>query len=254
MRFSFIIIFFISGCVTLYKPNAIHSPLLKEKGDLNTSAAVSISGSGLYNIQSAYAITDHAGIMLDGMYHYRKISSSDSSAEKLNILFGEIGAGYFTPIGKEKKILFQCYGGAGFGFTKDRMEKASQLDPEATAKYNNVFIQPGIAIINKNVEMALDLRANYVYVYDINAYLYEQFEWWNTDYNFYADTTLDFINLEPAFTLKAGREKLKGVFQIGITIPTYNSRSYFMVNTSSLLGAPLIKLSFGINYVFHNRH
>lgn len=242
--------FFLTGCVTLYKPNAIHSPLLKDKGDLNTSASIGISGCGLYNLQAAYAPTEHMGIMMDGMYHYRSINSADSSVERLNIFFGEAGAGYFTTFGTEKKLLFQCYSGAGFGSTKDRMENTSQFNPEVNAKYNNVFFQPGIGYTNKNIEMAFDIRANYVHVYDIHAYMYEEFEWWNTDYNFYSDTTLDFVNLEPAFTLKAGGKKLKGVFQVGLTIPTVNSRSYFMVNASSLLGYPLIKLSFGISYAF----
>jgi len=44
--------FIYTSCVTLYKLNAIHSPLLKEKGELKTSASIGLSGCGLYNIHA----------------------------------------------------------------------------------------------------------------------------------------------------------------------------------------------------------
>lgn len=239
-----------TGCVTLYKPNAIHSPLLKAKGELNTSASFGFSGCGLYNLQSAYAISNHIGVMTDGMYHNRHIRSEDSSVEKLNIFFGEAGAGYFSTFGKKKNSLIQCYGGGGYGATSDKIEDPKQLYPEVNAKYFNIFLQPGLAYINKNLELAFDLRVNYVNLFKIHASLYDKFEWWNTDFYYYSDTSLYFINLEPSLTMKVGGEKLKGVLQFGITIPTINSHSYFAVNTSSMLGFPLIKFAVGINYTF----
>ena len=68
---SFGTLFILFGCVTLslYKPNAIHSPLLKEKGELTTSASLGLSGCGLYNVQAAYGLWNHTGVMIDGMYH-----------------------------------------------------------------------------------------------------------------------------------------------------------------------------------------
>jgi len=242
--------FIYTSCVTLYKPNAIHSPLLKEKGELNTSASIGLSGSGLYNLQAAHAISNHIGIMIDGMYHLRRVSSDDSSVEKLNMFFGEAGAGYFTTFGNNKNRLFQCYSGGGYGITTDKIDDVDQLNPVVNAKYFNVFIQPGLAVTNKNFEIAFDLRANYVHLYNIHAYLYDKFEWWNTDFQFYSDTSLYFVNLEPTLTMKAGGEKLKGVLQFGIIVPTIYAHSYFMVNTSSRLGIPLIRLSVGINYSF----
>jgi hypothetical protein len=247
---SFGMLLIITGCVTLYKPNAIHSPMLKEKGELNTSASTGLSGCGLYNIQAAYAISNHAGVMIDGMYHNRHLNSADSSVEKLNMFFGEAGAGYFTTFGDKKNGLFQCYSGGGYGITTDKISNANQPYPEVNAKYFNIFIQPGVAFTNKNFEVSFDLRANYVRLFNIHAYLYDKFEWWNTDFKFYSDTTLDFMNLEPAVTIKAGGEKLKGVFQLGLTIPTINSNSYFDLNTSSMLLVPLIKFSVGVNYIF----
>jgi hypothetical protein len=247
---SFGMLLVLTGCVTLYKPNAIHSPLLKEKGELNTSAGLGLSGCGLFNLQAAYAISNHAGVMMDGMYHYRNTSNDDSSVEKLKMFFGEAGAGYFNTYGNKKNVLFQCYGGGGYGFSTDKISNTDQSNPEMNAKYLSIFVQPGVAYTSKNFEIGFDLRANYVHIFDIYAYLYDRFEWWNTDFELYSDTTLVFVNLEPTVTMKAGGKKLKAVVQLGATIPTINSNSYFTVSSSSMLGARLIKFSVGISYTF----
>jgi hypothetical protein len=241
---------FLTACVTLYKPNAIHSPMLSENGEINTSASLGLSGCGLYNLQAAFAISDHAAVLVDGMCHNRHVNSSDSSVEILNMVFVEAGAGYFSKFGNRENFLFQGYGGAGYGLTTDEMKGTSQPYPKVNAQYCNLFIQPGLVYLDKYFNIAFDIRTNYVRLFNIHGYLYDQFEWWNTDFKFYSDTTLDFINIEPAITIKAGSRRLKGVLQLGLTIPAINSSSYFHVNTASILIGPLIKFSVGINYTF----
>ena len=237
----------LTGCVTLYKPNLVQSPLLKNKGDFNSTAAVGLSGAGTYNLQAAYAISDHTGLMANGMYHYRKTEGGDGSVDKLNVYSLEVGAGYFNRFANDKGLL-QFYGGAGVGNTSDKLHNVQQVPPEVKASYNNIFIQPGIAFINKNMEMAFDLRCNYVNINNIHAYLYDQFEWWNTDFHYYSDTSFYFVNLEPTFTMKIGGKKVKGFIQSGITIPTIHSDSYFLANSSSMAILPLFKFSVGITY------
>lgn len=245
-------LFLSTGCVTLYKPNVVHSPLLKEKGDWNTTAAIGLSGCGLLNIQSSYAVSSHAGIMADGMYHFRHFTSAGASTEKLNMFFGEAGGGYFSSFGKDNNRLFQVYSGMGYGAAYDRIDSPGESVPEASARYFNVFIQPGLGFTYKSLDLGLDLRANYVRLFEIHAYLYEQFEWWNTDFQFYSDTTLHFVLLEPALALRGGGEKWTGVFQFGLTVPAIHAHSYFMVNTSSMLAFPLFKVSLGVSYSFGN--
>lgn len=244
--------FILSGCVTLYKPNVINSPMVKEKGEANASGSLGLSGNGLYNLQGAYALKDHVGILANGMYHTRHLQSSDSTntgSRQLSILFAEAGAGYFTSFGGQKQGLFQCYGGGGYGHTTDRINSGYEPNPQVNAKYFNVFIQPGIAHVSPNFEAAFDVRANYVGVFDINAYLFEQFDWWNTDLHFVGDTAIDFINLEPVITLKAGG-RLKGIVQFGMTFPVVHPDSYFATNSSAFMLVPLVKFSMGISYNF----
>ncbi len=250
----FVMSVLLSGCVTLYKPNTIHSPLLKEKGELKAGGALGVSGSGLLNFQTCYALTNHIGVLANGMYHTRRTSTlsiPDSGIEKLNIFSGEAGAGYFITFGKEKHGLFQCYGGGGFGSTKDRIDKTS--NPEVSAKYSNIFLQPGIGYTSENFDIAFDLRGNYVQLYHIYAHLYNEFKFWNTEFQYHSNTSLYFVNLEPAVTMKAGGKNLKGVLQFGAIIPTINSDAYFSVNTSSQLALPLFKLSMGVVYTFRRQ-
>ena len=242
--------FTFTGCVTLYKPNVIHSPLLKEKGELNAAGSLGLSGSGVYNLQAAYAVGNHTGLVINGMNHSRKLTNGDGSVEKLNILFGEAGVGYFTTFDGKKNGLFQIYSGTGYGHTQDKLENATQPYPQVRANFFNVFIQPGMAITNKNFQFAFDVRANYVRIFDIQAFLYEKFEWWNTDFKYYENTSVYFINYEPTLTMKAGGKNLKATTQFGLTIPSVNPQAYFMVNRSAMFGIPLIKFSVGLSYSF----
>jgi len=254
---KFLQIFFLSlistGCVTLYKPNLVYSPLLNAKGDFSASAALGLSGSGLYNIQGGYAVSDHMAVTVDAMYHHRFSNGSDSSKEIMNMYFAEVGAGYYKSIFKDQNGLFQMYGGGGIGNSKDVIHMVNQTNPEAKSNYYSLYLQPGIAIIKENFAMSWDVRFEYVNLYNIEANLYEQFEWWNTDFRYYSDTTMNFMYVEPVMTIRVGGNRLKGVFQAGIIIPTIHSDTYFMVNTSSLLGIPLINLSAGISYALERK-
>lgn len=243
-----------TGCVTLYKPSAVHSPLVSEKGQLNTSAAVGLSGTGLINLQGAYAVTNHAAIAVDGMHHLRNSNingSSGAGKEKLRISSANASGGYFTQFGKNNTRLFQSYVGGGYGKTLDYITGTEDLRPEISANFYNVFVQPGIAWRGTHNMLAIDVRLNYVQLYNMHAYLYDSFDWWNTDFRFYNDTSIHFMNLEPAVTVQVGGKSLKGVFQVGTIIPVLNSQAYFAVNNSYLLLSPFIKISAGITFSFH---
>lgn len=242
---------FFTSCVSLYKPHVIHSPLLKEKGQLNTSGSVAAFGSGLYNLQSAYAIQDNIGLTFDLMSHIKNNKSTDSQEfEKYRIYAGNLGAGYFSVFGSENKGLFQSYSGIGIGATSDKIYNYPNYTPNISSKYFDAYLQPGIAHVGKNVEYAFDVRTSFVHVYDIHSYLYEQFEWWNTEYTYYNDTTFNFINVEPTFTLKVGSKNLKGIFQMGFTIPVYNYEQYFASNNTVMMFGTIFKLSAGLTYTF----
>jgi len=258
--FNAILIFlFIScftGCITLYEPNTINSPMLKLKGDLNVTGVMGLSGCGLSNLQAAYAPTKHLGIVLNTMYHYKK--SGDNSVqggdiELLRIYACEAGGGYFTSFRNMKNSYFQIYGGLGTGYAHDKVINLNTPAPEVSASYGNLYLQPGIYYTGKQFDIGFDIKANDVRIYNIHAYLYNKFEWWNTDFHYYSDTVIHFINLEPQVTFRVGGNKIKGLVQSGITIPIYNSSSFFLVNTPSMLLVPLFKFTVGISFNLGNK-
>jgi hypothetical protein len=244
----FLVFITLTSCVTLYKPNAIQSPMLQEKGDFSGTGSLGVMGIGSYNLQAAYAVSGNTGIMIDGMYHNRDTKSGDNLTEKLNLFSAEAGIGHFRTFGEKKNQLFQFYGGGGYGFSSDKMYNTSNPNPEVNANLFNLFIQPGLVLVNPNFSIAFDMRVNYIHLFKIHATMYQNFEWWNTDFHYYSDTTLNFATLEPTITMKIGSKKLRGIVQFGATIPAINPHAYFMANTSSLLLIPLMKFSVGINY------
>ena len=251
-----LIFLLLTGCVTLYKPNVIHSPMIKEKGEFSSTAALGLSGSGIFNLQAAYGISDHWALMADGMYHYKKSLFEDDISGKrtLRMRFAEGGIGYFKVTGAKKNSLFQCYGGAGSGHSFNIISNLDGADPEVVARYNNVFVQPGIVLLNKKYMISFDLRANYVMVNNINAYKYEEFDMWSTNFRYYENLSLDFVLMEPTITFKGLGNKLKFVAQVGATLPVIHTTSYFDVNTVSVLLFPLIKFNVGINYTIGKKH
>ncbi len=245
------------GCTTLYKTNAVYSPMLEKKGDLNISSSFSMAGSGLLNANAAYAFSDRAGVMVNGMYHtYReKITywSGNSTYDDLNIYSVEVAPGFNTPLAADGNWHLQWYGGGGWGDTKVKgsgyNDDPLQPEPYATANFYNFFMQPGIYLSKKNIQLGFDFRANYVNMYDVSAQLYERFDWWDTEYFYVNDANLNFMLIEPNATFKVGGQKLKAVFQIGATIPALNADEYYAVNSVENFTLP-VKMVFGMSYTF----
>ncbi len=240
---------FLVGCVSLYKPTVLQSPLLKEKGNARVSGSVGLLGTGLFNLQGAYAPNDHVGVLVGGMYHTERTNEESGNPEKTSIYYGEVGGGYFTTFGGEGNRLFQCYGGAGIGRSNHVMHQNDQSEPRIGSEYATVFIQPGIAYVSRNFDAALDVRNNVVHLFNTHANLMERFEFWNTQSSFVADTTLNFMLIEPTLTLRFGPERVKGFIQVGLTLPVWNSNVYVDVFGSSLLLGQFFKCSVGITYL-----
>ncbi len=239
-----------SSCFTLYKPNIVNSPLLNEKGEGNITAGLGISGSGLANLQGAYAYSDNKALMLNLMVHSRRTDSvNNGNSQHLLLYFGEVGIGYFKNLNKSRTLLFQNYGGIGLGSSSDKIIGGTET-PSISANYATLFIQPGVAITSRNIDLALDIRGNFVQMFNVNGYLYERFDWWNTDFILHKDTSYNFINIEPALTIRAGDSRVKGFLQLGAILPVYNPNNYFVSNSESYMLLPLIKLSLGLTYQF----
>jgi hypothetical protein len=239
----------LSSCVTLYKPNPVQAPMLEKKGDKNVSGSLGMSGNGLFSLQGAFAVENNTGIMISTMYHGRQ-SGSDSLTENLNMLSAEAGIGYFTPINEKGNTHFHIYGGSGWGVAKAVSTGATGVNPEISANHWSFFLQPGFTFYMGSVQIGIDLKSKFVNLYDIRGQLFEKFDWWNTDFKLAQDTSMNFLTVEPAFTLRFGSSKIRGLFQTGLVLPAINAENYMNTNTSSYLGVTMLKLSAGISYCF----
>ena len=91
-------------------PNVPNTPMLSARGELYTGGHITLKGNTSFN--SAYAVSDHFGLLLDGSIMNQKHTRKDY---KHNLL--EAGAGYFSTFGPDNKRILEIYTGIGRGNT-----------------------------------------------------------------------------------------------------------------------------------------
>jgi hypothetical protein len=107
-----------------YAPNTANAPMLSEKGEtringLRTGGNKSEFSGG--ELQAAHAITNSFGVMANWMSVSKTEEISDwtwnsgSHIEKGNGSYVEFAGGYFKTLDKRKRVVFETYGGIGFG-------------------------------------------------------------------------------------------------------------------------------------------
>jgi len=123
---------FFASCHTpryVYAPSPPDNPFFKNKGDSKISGYYSIGndeGNGEKNrgfdIQGAYAITDHWAITADhfyrrerDVYNFSEYSTFDSSIVNYKRNITGFGTGYFREMNRRGTVFFTVYGGVGFG-------------------------------------------------------------------------------------------------------------------------------------------
>lgn len=147
-RFSliFILPLLITGCSSIYMPNVPNTPMLSSRGEIHGSAHISLKGNLSFN--SALAVSDHVGVLLNGSYIDRNRDRKDFSQNLV-----EAAAGYFTTFGKQNERIFEVYAGYGRG-SSERVYKDLQYEgsfPVETqnADFSKFFVQANYSAKNK---------------------------------------------------------------------------------------------------------
>ncbi len=193
---------------SVYTPNTLHTPLFVHQGQASVGAHINQG----FNIQGSYAVTDHIAIMGNLLQVKNSVDNNSTSREGNGALY-ELGAGYYTPMGK---TVFEINGGIGFG-NLDIEKNISSEVRKFEAKGTRFFLQPSLGYVSKNFEAAFTTRAALLKFNNISTtYLAEDLS---------ADDFVDidqptWLFIEPAITLRAGLEKLKFQVQIGKSIKT----------------------------------
>ena len=147
------VIIILNACAPAYVPNAINTPLLSNKGEIQASLNGGISG---FDPQVAYALTDHVGLALNGSFANRTSDSTDNY-HKHN--FVELGAGYYSKLGLIGR--FETFGGVGFGNT--RGDYSNELWSSYTnSSFTRLYLQPGIGIATSPFDGSLAARLVFV--------------------------------------------------------------------------------------------
>lgn len=112
---AFALLLLTTGCVSTYMPNVPNVPMFTEKGELSAGGHITPKGNITFN--TAYAVSDNIGVMLNGSMLNQERKKRDF---RHNLI--EAGAGYFTTFGPNQNRVLEVYGGFGGG-SSDRTEK-----------------------------------------------------------------------------------------------------------------------------------
>jgi hypothetical protein len=112
--------------------------MLSSKGELSASGHISLKGNASFN--SAYAVSDHFGVLLSGA----AMSSNRPKKDfKHNLL--ETGAGYFTTFGANNDRILEIYAGLGRGSServyKERLDHELVTNDRQEVDFSKYFMQ-----------------------------------------------------------------------------------------------------------------
>jgi len=209
----------LTGCAPCYyAPNAHNVPVFSEKGQGNGTFSFQFGPlTQGWNVQGALAVSDHIGIM--GNYNhyngteYSLFNEDNYTSFKCNM--GEFGMGYYYPF--SGMFVFETYGGLGGSRVNAEYNKwDGNFNGTASIGTTSYFIQPSIGFYKKNIRLAFSSRFRLLNFRDVD---------FSPGLNIETKTVfndLDHLSpqgfFEPAFTFRAGGEKVKFQAQVGLSI------------------------------------
>lgn len=189
----------LSSCSPEYIPNMVNSPLFSNQGEFQASIA---TGNSNFDAQTALAITDNIGIMVNGSYGNE---TNDTTEDFHKHAFIEGGIGYYDKIGENGR--YEIYGGYGIGKVEGYFENAIFDSKRTNANYNRFLIQPGIGISTGIFDGSFSPRFAIVKM-DPDGPNFQ-----TGDYN---------VFFEPVITSKIGYKYVKFIAQFGFSFPAGN--------------------------------
>jgi hypothetical protein len=191
-------------CSPLYVPNALHAPLLGNKGEVGIGVLAGSSGT---DVRAAYAVSDHVGLMVNGTYDRYAIADENDSTGHHKHLFGEAGVGFFDRIGRHGR--WEVYGGAGTGTVDSRtnFDFLIHFDERSHARYSRIFMQPAIGVVNESFDVGCAARLCRVSIDHLTT----------TDYQ--GSPYLSTYFFEPALFTRIGYRNVRISLQYGISEP-----------------------------------
>ncbi|HTF05339.1 MAG TPA: hypothetical protein VK826_15020 [Bacteroidia bacterium] len=219
------------SCKSVYHPNAVNTPLFNNAGEIRATVDPG-------NVQLAYAVTDHAGIMLNG---FRVKENTEDNAIRGRGGLVEVGFGYYT---RFRPFVFETYIGGGMGmvhFDETRQENNTTTIRSFEARGTRFFVQPSFGYTSRFFDVALTPRFVFgKYSNIVTNYSTQE----QIDGKFYAIDRPLWAFIEPALTVRGGYQWIKLQVQFGIS-QKLNSEALSYKDTFLNVG-----LSFNINHIY----
>ena len=208
---GFVLVIMSQSCNVMYSPSMQNTPLLQEKKEV-------VANIGINDIQGAYAVTDHVGVMLNG--YYNNGASNDYSSydyydswyrQERKQAHVEAGVGCFNKL--NDNIIVEIYGGLGYGsasmnnYSRDSLNEIPILKSSYSADFTRFFIQPAIGYSVDNFDFSFSMRILFQKYMNASSFGYTRIE-------LYDDKLLDmdkpvYAFLEPALTMRYGFKYVK---------------------------------------------
>ena len=212
-----------------YVPSTQNVPLFRERNEYRLSGMrAGGEESVCTEVQAAYSVTDHIGIMANYMSARGGDISDNTNWAKGNYIDGAIG--YYKPINKYG--VFEIYG--GFGGSNQHHHYMNPFYT-STAPYNSdggvsdlsftkIFVQPSFGFTFKAFDIAASTRICILSFHDINNQISGNIDEYNRLNNLSNDVHLF---LEPAITIRGGWKYVKLQFQASTASYFNNPDSHF---------------------------
>lgn len=189
----------LASCKIAYYPTSFNAPMMSSKGDAQIAGAI---GVGNLEIQTAYALTDNLGAMINGSYfsEVKELTINDQVQKvQLSHNYIEGGLGNFGSIGKIGR--YELFVGGGIG-TVPADFRNTYFDGSQTANMTKFFIQPALGMRTNMLDFAGVVRLSSIKI--------------NNETNYFA---------EPGVVLKLGYKAVKFYANAGLSLPYHNSGS-----------------------------
>lgn len=130
---SVLLLSVLASCSSIYIPSVPNTPMLTTQGEIAVGAHISLKGN--FNFNSAYAVTNHFGVLANGATMNNEKDKKDIKHKMI-----EFGGGYFDTFGPDKNRILEVYAGFGSG-KSERVFREFDKDDLQEAKYDKKFIQ-----------------------------------------------------------------------------------------------------------------
>jgi hypothetical protein len=132
-------------------PNVPNTPMLSSQGELHASGNISLRGNASLN--TAYAVSDNFGVILNGAFINRDKAKKDY---RQNLL--EAGAGYFTTFGPDNNRILEIYAGLGKGKSERIYDNGTSTIGEPLLERQEMTFSKGFLQVNYSSKRKRDLK------------------------------------------------------------------------------------------------